>query len=297
MPYAWTHILYGHTVIKKPIQQVKLFQFACQGPDFLFFHRFWFRRKLNPVVELGDRFHNQSCGPALLHMVDQAKKRPELREYVLGFVTHHLLDRTIHPYIHYRAGYEKYKHQKLEVILDTILLKEQKGIETWKTPLAPEIDVGKELPQPIMDLLFQTAKTFYPDMMKSIEAKHFHQAYRDQKRAFSLFYDPTGIKLMLTLGKIKPFRHTPYFPQQDYLNLHRKKWHHPAIADEAHEESFWDLWEQAIQQGEEILPLIEEYWENGESRSILEQKIGNFSYDTGKDCALSLINQFADPII
>ncbi|SEM67375.1 zinc dependent phospholipase C family protein [Lihuaxuella thermophila] len=302
MPYAWTHLMFGYETIQQaglpqPENRI-VFQFGCQGPDFLYFHRFWPWIKDRRASRLGDLFHNEHCGPVLAELVEYAKSRPSLRDYVTGFITHHILDRTAHPYIHYRAGYQKYKHQRLEVILDTLVAKNRQNIETWRTPLVPEIDLGDRLPAELVETLHQIACKYYPEAANKLQPRDYHEAYRDMKKALSLFFDPWGIKLVLTCGLIRPFRHSKCIPARDYLNIHRETWLHPAAAEEKHQESFWDLWETAIQEGKDILPQVHHFWETGEgSRDFLCKLIGNRSYDTGKDCSLGLVNQFADPLV
>src|SRR5699024_11620976 len=71
------------------------------------------------------------CGPFLIDLIQVAKQRDkQMKAYVFGFITHHLLDRSTHPYIHYRAGYEGSKHQKLEVQIDTLMMEKYHRLKT-----------------------------------------------------------------------------------------------------------------------------------------------------------------------
>ncbi|TCS92356.1 zinc dependent phospholipase C family protein [Hazenella coriacea] len=301
MPYAWTHILFGRQLVKEKIlckpQHQQLFQLGCQGPDFFFFHRFWPWIHDPRGEKLGNLFHTIDCGSTLVDLIITAKEHPTIQDYMRGFVTHHLLDRNTHPYIHYRAGYKQYKHQELEVILDTIIAKNIANLETWRTPLAPEIDVGDQLPDELVEILHHVSKKHFSEG-KQFSAADYQQAYQDTKRAFQLFFDPYGIKLILTFGKIRPFRHSKRIPAKDFLNIKRTSWSHPAIKEEKHQESFWDLWDQALQESKELFPLIEQYWKSDQALiEPIKHLIGNLSYDTGKDCALILDNQFSDPLV
>lgn len=158
--------------------------------------------------------------------------------------------------------------------------------------------MGDRLPAELVETLHQIACKYYPEDAGKLQPHEYHEAYRDMKKAFSLFFDPWGIKLVLTLGMIRPFRHSKFIPARDFLNIHRETWLHPALSEEKHDESFWDLWEIAIKEGKAILPQVHHYWETGEgTRDTLCELIGNRSYDTGKDCSLGLVNQFADPLV
>lgn len=86
-------------------------------------------------------------------------------------------------------------------------------------------------------------------------------------------------------------------PKRDYFNESHKTWLHPAISEEKHTESFWDLWKVAISDGTQILQKVQDYWSNGVTLDTLIPLIGNISYDNGKQCNLRLVNQFADPIV
>ncbi|MFS8512995.1 MAG: hypothetical protein LOD87_04670 [Planifilum fulgidum] len=302
MPYAWTHMIFGDTVLEKggfpPPGDEKMFHLGCQGPDFLFFHRFWPWVKDDRVNRLGSAMHLRRCGPFLRDLIEAAKGEASIRDAVTGFITHHVLDRTTHPYIHYRAGYEGYNHQRMEVTIDTLVARRLAGIETWRTPLAPRIDVGPILPEPWTDTLDRLARKHYPEETEHIRREELNEAYRDMLKALRIFYDPSGIKRALTLGKIDPFRHTPYFPHRDYLNESESEWRHPAVPEETHRESFWTLWERALEEATGIVRKTREYWSSSEKAfpETLRRAIGNISYDTGKDCDLNLVNKAADPI-
>jgi len=70
LPYAWTHMIFGDTVLEKggfpPPGDEKIFHLGCQGPDFLFFHRFWPWVKDDRVNRLGSAMHlrhaDRFCG-------------------------------------------------------------------------------------------------------------------------------------------------------------------------------------------------------------------------------------------
>ncbi len=302
MPYAWTHMIFGDTVLEKgdfpAPRDEKIFHLGCQGPDFLFFHQFWPWVKDERVSRLGSAMHLRRCGPFLRDLIEAAKDEAAIRDAVTGFITHHVLDRTTHPYIHYRAGYEGYNHQRLEVTIDTLVAQRLAGIKTWRTPLASRIDVGPTLPEPWAETLDRLARKHYPEEAEAIRRKELDEAYRDMLKALRIFYDPWGIKRALTFGKIDPFRHTPFFPDRDYLNESEEEWRHPAVPEETHRESFWTLWERALAEAIDIVKQTRDYWSaEKEFPEGLRRAIGNISYDTGKDCDLALVNQASDPIL
>lgn len=301
MPNVWTHILFGKRVLGKsglPLSgDPKPFQLGCQGPDPLLYYHFWPWKKGKNVNLLGNLIHKKRCGPFLIDLIDKAYHHPDIQEYVMGFVTHHILDRHTHPYINYKSGTGKYKHQKLEVLIDTIVTDKLEQIRTWEVPVADLLDIGSKLPGIWVSILQETAHRHFPEVTHSLPHGYWQQSYRDMLAALRFFHDPLGLKLILTLGYIAPFRYRRISSRKDYLNVSRSEWVHPAIPEERHQESFWDIWETALAEGTHIIRLVHAYWHNEESIQPLSRKIGNISYDTGKDCESGLQNRIASPIV
>ncbi|MEX2103927.1 MAG: zinc dependent phospholipase C family protein [Bacilli bacterium] len=129
MPNVWTHIQFGRKVVDQigfstDLDLKPFFQLGTQGPDPFFYHNFWPWKKDKSVSAIGSAIHYRSCGAFLMDMIDYGKCQPKnnkLRAYILGFMTHHILDRNAHPYIIYRSGNEGTKHTKLETIIDTLI--------------------------------------------------------------------------------------------------------------------------------------------------------------------------------
>ncbi|PTX53698.1 hypothetical protein C8P63_12718 [Melghirimyces profundicolus] len=301
MPNVWSHILFGKRVRARAGQSEPRdwhpFNLGCQGPDSLLYHNFWPWKRDDSVRRLGSAIHRRHCGPFLLDLIRAAADVPDMREYVAGFLTHHILDRKTHPYIIYRSGNGKYKHQKLEVIIDTLLAERLAGWKTWKTPVVPLIDVGRTLPREWAEVLHGTARKHFPEETAAVLPGHWDEAYRHMKRALRIFYDPCGVKWFLTLGKIGPFRYRPVRSETDYLNESKREWLHPAVPEEAHRESFMELWEVAVEEGADLLGTTCRLWEGEGSWTALCRGIGNLSYDTGKECGANLKNRVAAPLV
>ncbi|MBE3555121.1 MAG: zinc dependent phospholipase C family protein [Thermicanus sp.] len=307
MPNIWTHIHFGETLLRKtgkipyPEEVKPYFRLGTQGPDPFFYHNFW-PWKTKTVAEIGNKIHHEQCGPFLLEMIrygKQYKGDEKLKAYILGFITHHLLDRNTHPYIIYRSGNEGKRHSKLEIIIDTLLMKEFRGMDTWKTPVYKEIYIGQELYPPITEMLSKLITYFFPETARQMPRGYVSDSYRHMICAWKILYDPTGIKHLLLREWVSPFSHHKNVGEKDYLNRSRTPWLHPANDHERSSATFFDLLSQAEQEGLIILPLILEYWEDereGYPEPLIEA-IGNRSYDTGKDCTLPLQNRHFDPIL
>jgi hypothetical protein len=293
--------LFGQKALKRAGFSVpanpKAFNFGCQGPDFLLYHNFYPWKRDSRVSNLGNAIHKRHCGPFLMDLIQAGLQHVDMQEYIQGFVTHHILDRWTHPYIIYRSGDGKYKHQELEIIIDTILALRLEKIRTWKEPVTPHINLGKRLPRSWVRVMKHTARKHFPREAGSITGRDWQRAYRNMLHALRLFFDPYGIKLILTMGAIRPFRYKKPSPSVDYLNESLHAWVHPALPQERHRESFWSLWEKALNEAGSILRTVQACWQGENQWTLLKQQIGNLSYDTGKDCEANLLNKAYDPIV
>jgi hypothetical protein len=319
MPNIWMHIEYGRKLaeefrdrlpfLRRLEDHRNLYQLGCQGPDFLLYHSFLPWVKNSEVITLGDLIHRRSCGPVLIEFWQRTRCLPpaerELAQlYFLGFLTHHLLDRTMHPYINWKSGYKQRNHQRFEVALDTLFMQKFKGVDTWRTNTSREIDIGDHLPVNIHEILHQTAMTWFPEM-SHLQEECWQEAYRDMLLAHKCLYDPSGWKKTILCGQIHKLFYQPLTPHEvklDYLNEQHKPWRHSALYSEVRNESIWDLWEQALEEGRVVLHTLADFLEaptvTEASRrlSTMAGVLGNRSYDTGKECSSNLINLFAEPI-
>lgn len=303
MPNIWTHILFCEEIMdatyaSHPYPQYDAYmKLGAQGPDPFFYYNFWPWMKDTAANELGTILHTKECGAFLMDLIEQAKNdHPFIQAYVFGFVTHHILDRNAHPYIHYRAGYKGNDHQKLEVIIDTIMMEKYQHIKTWKVPVYKEVDVGYSMHKELIQFLHQTIKRHFPEVTFEGPA-YIQKSYRDMKRALKILFDPLGWKNALLKSLIAAYSHQPIKDNTDYLNLSHTTWFHSAT-NEPCSKSFIDLYDQGRVEGITILSEIMSYWNNEhDNRENIMRLLGNFSYDTGKPLALNVKNKFSKAIV
>ncbi len=306
MPNIWTHIIFGATMSEQVNYYISptlkpYLAYGSQGPDPYFYHNFWPWIKEKPVKEMGEKIHYECCGPYIMEMIEYVKEQhnEQLKAYVFGFISHHILDRNTHPYIIYRSGNQANKHQKLEIIIDTLMLKEWYGIEAWKTPVYKEIELGKHLYPPIKEMLSYLNTKFFPETVKRMPTNYIEQSYTQMIKAWKVLYDPYGWKNIVLKERISPFSHHKYFATKDYLNRNKNVWAHPTDLDEKYQHSFDELFIKAEEEGKQILTHVTQYWESRDhaTRELLKELIGNLSYDTGKECNLRISNQYYEPIL
>ncbi|MFC4617590.1 zinc dependent phospholipase C family protein [Camelliibacillus cellulosilyticus] len=308
MPNVWTHIDFAERVLAElgclPSQQRlrTYLRLGAQGPDPFFYHRFWPWVKEKPAAAVGDKIHDEACGSFLMDMIERGAKEEEndaLRWYILGFITHHLLDRNAHPYINYRSGPEGAKHQELEFTIDTLWMAEKRQLKTWRVSVYKEIDVGAHLDASICVLLEDLVAKHFPDLASKMPEGYVDESYRDMVRALRFLQKFAGRKSRWLPADISALVFKPIDSDVDFLNRKRTLWFDPTNNDVSFNNSFDDLFEQAKREALEIVPNVLQYWEtaNLEMLSVIREQLGNISYSTGKDCALGLKNLYYDPIL
>lgn len=308
MPNIWTHIdfaeraVHGLEWVPNTDEERAYLRLGAQGPDPFFYYRFWPWIKEKPAVEVGDKIHNESCGPFLSDMIQAVKNNTEnhlLKSYVLGFVTHHILDRNAHPYINYRSGNEGRKHQELEFTIDTIWMEEKRNIITWKTSVHKEIDVGPKLSPSIEKMMETNISKHFPELAEKMPHGYVDEAYRDMLKAQKVLSKFAGRKSRWLTHDVSALVFKPIDSTIDFLNRKRKEWIHPTNAQEKFLESFDELFENGLDEAKAILPEIIRYWNTGadDAWNNITKLLGNISYSTGKDVSLGLKNKFFEPIL
>ena len=308
MPNIWTHIDFAEEVTKeldwKPgnVDEGAYLRLGAQGPDPFFYFRFWPWIKEKPAVEVGDKIHNESCGPFLQDLILFVRNDFDntlLKAYVLGFVTHHLLDRNAHPYINYRSGNEGRKHQELEFTIDTIWMEERRHIKTWKTPVYKEIDVGPKLDQSVESVMETTIAKHFPSLAGKMPHGYVDEAYRDMIKAQKVLSKFAGRKSRWLPQDIGALVFKPIDSNIDFLNRNKIEWVDPTNSQEKYKESFDELFDHAKAEASELLPEIIRFWNTGDDETWdnIVTLLGNISYSTGKDCSLGLVNKFFEPIL
>ncbi|CAM4114368.1 zinc dependent phospholipase C family protein [Paenibacillus alkaliterrae] len=325
MPNVWAHFIFGQFVLKElgdaellqSIEHKNMFNLGCQGPDFLFYHRFFPWQRSAALNRMGTELHNSHCGPVLTLLLDSVIERKGCSNqsdpsilYTLGFVLHHILDRNLHPYIFSKSGFRKWDHQRFEIMMDTLIVRELWGIETWNTAVYKYINTGGVFPEPIIDAFMSITETYYPELAPLIARKDWNRANRDFTTAQRLFHDPTGIRRKLTFGQIEPFVYKSNNINYDILNLAGKPWLDPVDGKIYHRENVWTLWNRAMTDALAVIPAILAWLrafehpqpakeDRAQVRKLREEAvnlIGNRSYETGLDCDSGACIRYADTI-
>jgi hypothetical protein len=327
MPNVWAHFIFGQQVLERLGEMIfcqdehckNMFNLGCQGPDFLFYHRFLPWQRSKALNQMGTEMHNRHCGPVIMTLLDAvqgrdagSRKPDDAVVYALGFVLHHILDRHVHPYVFSKSGFRKWDHQRFEIMIDTLIAAELWKVDTTKTPAWKHIRTQGGFPSPVVDAFETAARAFYPGLATLIDRNQWNEAKRDFTAAQRLFHDPTGLRRKLTFGQIEPFVFKAVSDKMDILNVAEQPWLDPVTGDVYHHESVWTLWGRAMEDACAIIPAVLSWLRAcsqqelpaadslrqavAELRSEVSRLIGNRSYETGLDCASGLSIQYADTI-
>jgi len=313
MPNIWAHIQFGREVLqetdfcalREDPAWMRAFQFGCQGPDFLFYHRFLPWQPETALNRLGSQMHHERCGPFMMSLLDAvrgAEPSCEAFAFAFGFLLHHVLDRNLHPFVFSRSGFRKWDHQRYETAMDAVIMARRADLSTAAVPVAPEIDTGGRLPGNFAETFLALLRQHYPTLGAQITAAALDEAAADMVRAQRLFFDPSGWKGRLLLGKMEPFSPPRRLPAWDVLNDAKHPWVDPTDRTVFHTESAEELWEKALSDARKIVGALAP-WLNASTedeaerwRAALAETIGNRSYETGRPCGEAAIT-FADPVL
>lgn len=135
MPAAYAHYSFGDKVLDYLPEHLKvmingsdkcraLYNLGVQGPDFLYFYRLY--KPFNPVISIGIQMHHSEAAPFFERgrILLQKEFSPELYSYLLGFMTHFMLDSICHPYILARMKKSAATHHEIESEFDRMLMLE-----------------------------------------------------------------------------------------------------------------------------------------------------------------------------
>ncbi|UOQ46514.1 zinc dependent phospholipase C family protein [Halobacillus salinarum] len=304
LPNVWTHCLFAEDLCRE-LKENHLVEtssgalnFGAQGPDPFFYHNFWPFKADQGVSEIGMKLHTEKCGPFLLDMIENGKNaKNQQQAFILGYISHHMLDRNTHPYIHYHSGYEGNKHQELEVIIDTCMLERLRGLKSWKNPVYQKLSL-QDSSHSILSMLRSLILSHFPGLDSRLNGDYIKKSYQDMRLAQRILFDPVGWKNRLLGSFVSSYSHQPLKDRKDYLNDTKRTWKHSATLQESNQ-SFIELYEKAFSETAALWRSILNYWQTSSKviHASITDHLGDISYDTGLPLREEKVNQFSEPIV
>jgi len=260
VPAAITHYFHGKSVAKSlSLPESTAFALGCQGPDFLFCHRFFPWQGGENISDFGEFLHKTPPQElfARLQALAAEQKSPLLREYLCGFLCHYALDRNCHPYVNSLANtlFEEDDtqtrgifHNEIESALDTIVLRRETGKLPSEFKLQSTMASTDELSAVLAPFFAALAQQYD---WKQVTETLIRQALKDAYFTFSVlqkgFLLPAA---KLIEGKQRKlschFRPMLEAPGVDYANVGETPWKHSRTGEER-TACFFDLMEEAAE--------------------------------------------------
>lgn len=218
--------------------------------------------------------------------------------FIVGFISHYILDSTIHPYIVYKTGMfnkkdrNTYKynniHHFMEVFLDNDMIRRRENTNPYKFKMSKFwYDKNKFS----IDLENTIDYSFYTTFNIKGMAGKYYKSLKQMKTFINVFRrDTLGIKrffykLIDTFTPRSVFRfealsyHYPLDDKHNFLNNIHKEWRNPSDYDIVSTESFVDLYLKALKDTRSVLIKVFDYL-NGEDVD-LDKLLLNKNYLSG----------------
>lgn len=240
---------------------------GAQGPDIFFYS---LRRKPRGIY-YGTILHRKGNADLVCSIAEQVAQTTgflgnHFYHYLLGWISHVFLDRNMHPYINYRAGWHgvpdtnplrRYMHAFLERIIDTQLLYLLRGIEPSDFRLHDTLQVHLTIPEELHTTLTVSLKgvSRAAEIDEELDIR-ISNAYLDMMGYYAFVDNPPdryyfearrremeGELSERWLSIVHPRREWISF---DSLNLDHIWWHHPCIIGWSSNYSVPDLFEESI---------------------------------------------------
>ena len=283
----------------------RLRMFAQSTDSFIFYNLL--KRKDQHIRNFQTFFHTNKSEEFFINLINYIKyndyyQNSEIMSFLYGYISHYVLDYTIHPYIIYKTGFfnkndkETYKyrnkHNYMETFIDNYMIKQRENIIPYGFKFYDFIfdlrPFSKELIE-VIDYAFKETYNF-----KNFSKYYYHSLKDMYKSLKYLRYDKYGIKIFIYKGldrftNSKAFKlqsisyHTNLKDKNNYLNANHTTWFHPTTKKEKHQESFIELYSIALHETKNIITNVN-YYLKDTKKVNLKKIFKNYSYLTGKNC-------------
>lgn len=250
------------------------FLWGAQGPDFLFFQIPFPWRKTKSMNSLGRRMHKDDPSQLLEAIREYSilnRGDNIVRSYLLGFLCHYSMDRTIHPFIYsqiaalrkqYPKSSDTFLHCQIESALDVIALRYENAELPTEFNLKKTIPRNKDVQKKIAEIYVYIFQKLYG---RNVGLKAVIQAERDCRFVVGLQNDRTGLKKDLFQRFEK--KHDKYLcscffrgiledGEFDYGNVLLTPWSWPLESPHKKTESFLNLYELCADESADFMLKI-----------------------------------------
>lgn len=309
MPSTVTHSYFGKDLyevlpsnITSKIDLNRVKMFSNSADSFMFYNLLSFKRGKN-MRRFQYYFHTHKTNEFFINLLNFVRLHNiddvDTYSFIVGFISHYVLDSTIHPYVIYKTGFfnkkdkRTYKynniHHFMEVFLDNDLIKRRENINPYKFNISKFcFDTKKRFS---MDLENTIDYAFYNTFNITGMSKIYYKSLKQMSTFIKLFRrDRFGIKkffykLIDTITPRSVFRcealsyHYPIEDRHNFLNNIHKEWRNPCDYDVTSTESYVDLYLKSLKYSRHLIIKVFEYLDGKDID--LNSLFLNKSYITG----------------
>ena len=311
MPATITHsyfmkdlyeVLPDNITSKIDLNRSKMF---AQSTDSIMFYNLLSIKPSHNLRKFQYYFHTHKTNDFFINLLDYVKEHniddKDTYSFIVGFITHFVLDSNIHPYIIYKTGFfdkkkkETYKYNGIHHFMETFLffdlIKRRENTDPYKFNISKFCFDTKKFSN---DLNNTIDYTFYTTFNIKNMSYKYYRSLKQMKTYLRLFrMDRFGIKkffykIIDTFTPRSMFRfeavsyHLPLEDKHNYLNNNHTMWKNPVDDNITSTESFVDLYLRSLEEARNISIKIFEYL-NGKDID-LKSLFLNKSYVSGLDC-------------
>lgn len=248
----------------------------------------------------------------LITYIKQKKyyNEPKVLVFLYGFISHFVLDSNVHPYVFYKTGEYikkdkstiKYNclHHYMETFIDNTMIRDRINKDYKKFSISNYVFDIEKFPIELNNTINYTFnKTFNIKYMSKIyytslkQMKTFLNLFRkDSYKIKKLLYNlidlttPKSLFIFDSLSYNQSIEDT-----NNYLNLNHKEWNYPVDKNIKSTKSFYDIYNDSIDEALYIINNINDYFYNDKDINI-DKLFKNKSYVTGIDCNSKLKQKY-----
>lgn len=250
---------------------------GAQGPDLFFFHRVLPWEPGTSYLHQGIKMHKLSPAEIFEGFREELNRasgpeRERMLGYVEGFFCHYALDRAAHPFVRYwqqvlrqeqpAYGATDYAyHFRIESAWDTLMLRRESG------RLIRDFKLTSVLPRENEEVSRAIGRLYRPLFKRwfGLEAPETHlaKAPADMRRVLRLLTDRREWKQKLMIRPVETISRQGHFATSlmrqadvsdwDYANEAGKPWHNPADPQQTSRDSFYQIYELAAVEAEDMI--------------------------------------------
>lgn len=284
MPSSLTHHIFAEVAFPLAVEILPslkdhrdLIAVGTQGPDLFFFYGLvpWRRRSdASTAHRAGSALHDMDPMHLFPVMWKKLAEQPldqqgMLASYLYGTMLHYLLDRTVHPYVYYRTGFNSlgelkapfgYDHARLETQMDVALLT---YLQKDKAHYHPSHTLEANRVQ-----MAQVGEFYAKLGLFEVKPHHWLNGWEDMMAIKNFLYSRRSPKyhVIKSLTSFDSLIRANLYPLEvdlhdplDHLNLTHQTWRNPTTGQSS-TQSMPDLFDEALLQVEQMATLASRQW-------------------------------------